>query len=108
MSRNFFEEIYNVGFQSVYEVQKTETGSKMAIELPGVAKEDLNLTVENGDVKISYKKKMLDKESEGEYFVNKKHLTSYDLTKISASLKDGILVLEFVNKENLKQVITVN
>lgn len=105
MYRSFFDEAAGVG---VCEYQKTETGSKMAIELPGVTKEDLNVTLECDDVRISYKKKVLDKEYEGTYYLSKKYLTSYDLSKITASLTNGILVIEFVNKENLKQVITVN
>lgn len=88
-------------------IQKTENGCKAAIELAGVAKDDLSITIENGDLIIKYVKKIFDKTEEGQEIIGSKCLATYDLEKLTATLENGYLILEFTNKQTEQKKIQV-
>jgi HSP20 family protein len=82
----------------------------MSVELPGLAKEDVKITVENGVLSLSGERKWPgpDKDEtyhlrEGTYGKFERRFTlgnDIDLSKISAEMDKGILVVTFGKKES--------
>lgn len=116
------------------EVAKTETGQVAAkaqrylvpladicdaegkvllrLEMPGVAKEDLDIQVEGDQLRIVGKRQGEQDSGKGRYLVRERAVGSYlksytldetiDTDKIEAKMEDGVLVLELGIKEAVK------
>ena len=88
-------------------------------ELPGLTKEDINLSFEDGVLSISGERKQAKEIKEGETFRSERSFgkfqrsvtlpTAVDSSKISASYKDGILTVTLAKSEAAKpKQIAVN
>jgi HSP20 family molecular chaperone IbpA len=94
-----------------YEVSETEAAYSVTVSLPGVAKESLEITDENGELRISGKRATalpegrvaLHREtSDAAYELVLAHDGTVDTGKIGAELKDGVLSLTLAKAESAK------
>lgn len=94
-----------------YEVAESETAYSLTVNLPGVAKEGLEITAEDGEIRISGKRAgklpegvvILHRESSDSPFeLVLQHDTTVDPSKIEAELKDGVLHLKLAKAESAK------
>jgi HSP20 family molecular chaperone IbpA len=94
-----------------YQVGETDTAYNLTVNLPGVAKEGLEITDENGELRITGKRAL--KLPEGSVVLHRESSdTSYELVlahdntvdsdKIGAELKDGVLHLTLAKAESAK------
>ena len=100
------------------DISETDNAVKLYAELPGVAKQDIKITVKEGVLSISgERKRQAEQEQEKFYRIERKfgefcrqfQLTSkVDSSKVSASFKDGVLELTLPKREEAKaKVITI-
>jgi HSP20 family protein len=94
-----------------YEVSETENAYSVTVSLPGVAKDSLEITDENGELRISGKRAAalpegrvaLHREtSDAAYELVLAHDGTVDTEKIGAELKDGVLSLTLAKAESAK------
>jgi HSP20 family protein len=94
-----------------YEVVETEASYDVTVYLPGVAKEGLEITDEDGELTISAKRTSklpegltsLHRESSDAAFkLVVTHDQTVDAGKIAAELKDGVLQLKLAKAESAK------
>lgn len=92
------DEIFN--YNNNYTVKTTDDVLTLSVDLPGVKREDLNVSVVGNDVSITSKRN--GKESKFNYRIN----GTYEPYPTDATLEDGVLTLKFSKRENakLKQV----
>jgi len=98
--------------QPVLDVEEDENQISIRVELPGIAKEDVKITLEEGVLSISGEKKsdreMKDKNfhllerSFGVFHRSLTLPTSVDASKAKASFKDGLLLIELPKSEAAK------
>jgi len=95
----------------LYEVKETDEAWGLQVYLPGVAREGLELTAEEGLVTIRGRRDwkapagwtMLYRESpEGPYELTLQHDNPIDVDKIHAELKDGVLRVSLPKAEAVK------
>ncbi len=90
------------------EASSDETAYRISMELPGVAEDDIHLTVENGLVSVTGEKK-IEREEQGEtWYFSERQFGSFqrsfrlpadaDEGAVSASLKDGVLTVTVPRK----------
>lgn len=100
------------------DIKETNTSFIVYSDIPGVKKEDIKITFEDGVLKIESPERDLDKLEEGEKFLlaqrqglkkvgHFKFKQSVDQDSIKASYRDGVLSVEVQKKEkgNAKTVI---
>lgn len=100
------------------DVKETNSSFVVLADVPGIKKEDIQITFEDGVLKIETPERDLDALNEGEKFLlaqrnNVKKIgyfkfrQSVDQNTIKASYRDGVLVVEIQKKEkeNTKTVI---
>jgi HSP20 family protein len=88
-------------------------------ELPGLKKEEINLSLHDGVLTISGERKLESERKEGESFRSERYFgkfqrsvtlpTAVDSTKVNATYKDGVLTVELPKAEEAKpKQIAVN
>lgn len=99
------------------DIKETKTGYLLEMELPGINKEDINVSIIDNILKVEVERSV-EKSSEGEKLIQRERsygkysrsfrINNVDLENIEANFKDGLLTL-IVNKskEDLKKVIEV-
>jgi len=94
-----------------YEVTESENAYGLTVSLPGVAKEGLEITAEDGELRITGKRAaklpegavVLHRESSDAVFeLVLEHDTTVDPSKIEAELKDGLLHVKLAKAESAK------
>jgi HSP20 family protein len=94
-----------------YEVSETENAFGLTVNLPGVSKDGLEITDENGELHIAGKRAStlpeglvaLHREtSDAAYELVLAHDNTVDTAKIEAELKDGVLRLSLAKAESAK------
>jgi len=94
-----------------YHVAETDAAYSLTVNLPGVAKEGLEITDENGELRITGKRALplpdnvavLHRESSDALFeLVLTHDNTIDSEKIDAELKDGVLHLTLAKAESAK------
>jgi len=93
-------------------ILETKENYKVTLELPGVKKEDVKITVVDNTLVVKGEKKRDEEIDEKRYYRIEREFGSFerkiqftadvDVNKISASAKDGILVIEVGKKEESK------
>jgi len=81
-------------------------------ELPGLKKEEINLSLHDGVLTISGERKLESERKEGESFRSERYFgkfqrsvtlpTAVDSTKVNATYKDGVLTVELPKAEEAK------
>ncbi len=90
------------------EASQAEDGYRIAMELPGVAEEDIHLSVEDGVVQVKGEKKT-EREEKGEsWYFSERQFGSFarsfrlpadaDAAAVKADLKDGVLTVTVPKK----------
>lgn len=88
------------------DVLERENGFEVYAEMPGVKKENISITFNNGDLTIEGKKEVL--ENTNKYLINERDTKTYKRVisfgeiyddHISAKLEDGILKVSIITKE---------
>ncbi|WP_226664302.1 Hsp20/alpha crystallin family protein [Microbulbifer aggregans] len=103
-------------FSPRVDIRETEGGYEISAEMPGVRKEDLNVTLENGVLSIEAEMQQEDKEEKDSRIVRQerrygKFTRSFNLGEgvgeadIDASFQDGVLTLK-VPKTEPKQPVS--
>jgi len=94
-----------------YQVAETDAGYSLAVNLPGVAKEGLEVTDEGGELRITGRRALalpenvavLHRESSDAAFeLVLAHDNTIDSERIGAELKDGVLHLTIAKAESAK------
>ena len=99
---------YDGGFRSFpIDVEKTENGYMILCELPGIKKEDISITFDEGELLIEASPKKNNKENK--YVIHERSSQKLkrtislgddiDENKFQAKLEDGILYVNVFNKE---------
>ncbi|MBE5757229.1 MAG: Hsp20/alpha crystallin family protein [Clostridiales bacterium] len=89
------------------DIKNTDTGYELEIEMPGVDKKEVNLSLENGYLTVSYEKEVKSDEN----YVKRERYASFkrsyyvgdvDKSLIKANLQNGVLNVSIPNarKEN--------
>lgn len=111
---NFFEDMFKDDFFRGYDksfnidILKKEDGYDLIAELPGVKKDEINISVDKDILTIKVIKK--DNKQEDNYnYIHKEikekelersiRISNIDTSSISAKLEDGILKINLKNKE---------
>jgi len=98
-------------FKPVYEINENEDAYGVTVELPGVAKEGLEITAEEGQIRIVGRRgwkqpeawTALHRESvDAPFELVLAHDNAIDVEKIAAELRDGLLRLTLPKHEALK------
>jgi HSP20 family molecular chaperone IbpA len=94
-----------------YEVSETEGSYGLAVSLPGVSKDSLEITAENGELRITGRRASALPEgrvafhletSDAPFDLVLAHDNTIDTGKIEAELKDGVLRLSLAKAESAK------
>lgn len=108
---NMFNELNNMFYDGGYkgfpiDVIEVENGYQVECEMPGIQKEDLKVTFENGELTIEATPK---KEKDRKYLIHERSNqklrrtinmgNEVDEEKITAKFENGILVINLFNKE---------
>lgn len=113
---NDLENVNKTAFLPINVLEK-ENSYEVKAELPGFEKENINITIKNGYLKIEAQKEVSNEKEEGkqiikEYFSNSysrnvylADKTTQDINKITAKLENGILFLTIPKKEEEKEKI---
>lgn len=107
---NVFEKNRFLDYPDV-KIEKDENEYRLLVVVPGLTKDDLKITIKDGDLVISYEKEEKKKNS---YFINsfsKFYILPDDVSqdKIVANVKDGVLEIKlpFYEKKPLEKVIEI-
>lgn len=98
------------------DLQETEKEYVVEAELPGVSKENLDLTFEEGKLKISVKKEE-NKEEKNKNFIHRERkmssmertilLNDIDEKNLKAKLDNGILTINIPKKEKVEKALKI-
>ncbi len=102
----------SLGWAPAVDIQETESGYSIKVDLPGIKKEDIKLSVENNVMSISGERKD-EKEEKGKNYLRKeKSYGSFfrsfalphavDSKNIKASYADGVLSVDIPKAEEAK------
>ena len=102
----------------VYDVQENAEAYQVTVQLPGVAKDDLEITAEGGEVRIAGRRTWKQPEGwaplhretpDASYELVLTHEDAIDSDKIAAELRDGVLHVTLPKHEAVKsRKIAVN
>jgi len=98
------------GFAFKVDVSETDGNYTLTAELPGVKKEDIEISVDRGTVMIGAKVEKASEEKEGERVIRRERYsgsmhraftldTNIDESKVDASFENGVLKLVLPKKE---------
>ena len=114
---NFFgaepgEEIASRTWLPPVDIQETEDGYKLAVELPGLTKDDVNITLENNVLRLSGERKFERDAKKDNYHRIERTYGSFsrsfslpstvDASKIGAEYKNGVLTVVLPFREEAK------
>ncbi|MCC5987966.1 MAG: Hsp20/alpha crystallin family protein [Pararhodobacter sp.] len=95
------------------EASSDDSAYTISMELPGVAEEDIHLTVENGQVTVKGEKKTEREEKGDTWYFSERQFGSFqrsfrvpadvDESAVSAALKEGVLTITLPRKAPQKQ-----
>ena len=100
---NFFRPLSNMSLDDSYKVEESESGWILKLSLPGVVKEEIELTTSDDRIYINIDSENgWEKKSRKIFRIPK----SVDFNSISAEMKDGILSLNLstMKKEKNKSI----
>lgn len=93
----------DMGVSPSMEVRETKDGVEVTVELPGIARDDVKITVADNILTISGEKKSESEKAEGGRHISERAYGAFsrslalphgiDAEKLTASLKDGVLKL---------------
>ena len=99
-------------FDPHIDVKETDKSFEISAELPGLAKDDFKLTVENNLLTLSGEKKYENKEEKDGYYRSERRYGAFkrsfrltdtvDSGKINADFNDGVLNIEIPKTEKAK------
>ncbi len=106
------------GFEPIVDVVESEKDFTISFELPGVKKNDVKVSIENGLLFVEGDKKYVGEEKSSDSWRQERRYGSFkksfrlgdgvDQRKISAEFKDGILEINVTkSKESLKKEIEI-
>lgn len=100
------------GMYPPVDIKETKDELILTAEIPGISKDDINISFTENTLTIKGEKKGAEKESEGNYHRNERRFgtfqrsftlgTQIETDKVKASCKDGLLVIEMPKKEEVK------
>ncbi len=108
---NVFNELNNMFYDGGYkgfpiDVVEVENGYQIECEMPGISKEELKVTFEDGELSIEASPKI---EKDRKYLIHERSMqklkrvinigTEVDDEKITAKFENGILIINLYNKE---------
>jgi len=101
------------GWSPALDVYDQKDNFLILCELPGMKKEDIEITVENNTLTVSGERKMEQERKEGETFRSERYFgkfqrsvtlpISVDSSHVKATYKDGVLQVELPKSEEAKQ-----
>ena len=111
-SFNFFNDVFDDFFRPTFfdsslknmrtDIKTTESGYDLEIEMPGVDKKDINLSLENGYLTVSFSKEV----KENDNYVRRERIDSFkrsyyvgdvDKNLVKANLQNGVLIVSIPN-----------
>ncbi|MBR2614946.1 MAG: Hsp20 family protein [Clostridia bacterium] len=111
-SFNFFNDVFDDFFRPTFfdsslknmrtDIKTTESGYDLEIEMPGVDKKDINLSLENGYLTVSFNKEV----KENDNYVRRERIDSFkrsyyvgdvDKNLVKANLQNGVLIVSIPN-----------
>ena len=112
----FFGDVPGNGRSQIlnYKVDVREDDDHVYVEaeLPGMTKDDIDITLENGVMTISGEKKLEHEEKKENYYLSERRYGSFsrsfqipsvvDESKVEATLKDGVLHVTLNKREEVK------
>jgi HSP20 family protein len=94
------------------DVEETDNDLRVSCELPGVSKDDLDISVSGNQLTIRGEKKSEDEEKKGSYYRRERWHGSFERSlilpeyvnaeKVDAEMKDGVLHISLPKKEEVK------
>ena len=99
------------GIKPVYGIQETPEAYRLTVHLPGVAKDGLELTAENNEIRLTGRRAWTTPEGwtalhretpESNYELVLTHDNAIDADKIAAELRDGVLQVTLPKHEAVK------
>jgi HSP20 family protein len=107
-----FEASYVGGSTPQVSISKNETEYKLLMSVPGLTKEDIKITIKDGNITISFEK---EEKNERNHFIST-FKKSYSLPEdvkekdIEGKIENGILelILPIDKKKSLERLITLN
>jgi HSP20 family protein len=107
------------GWSPALDVSDEKDNLFVTVELPGMKKDEINLSLHDGVLTISGERKHETEKKEGDTFRSERYFgkfhrsvtlpTAVDASKVKASYKDGILTIELPKAEEAKpKQIAVN
>lgn len=118
----FFNDSLNYrtdSFMPSVDISETETNFEVAVALPGMNKDDINVDLENGRLTISGERKFEDEKEEKNYYQIETGYGSFsrsfqlpdsiDEESIKATYKDGVLNINIAkNEQKVKKQIQIS
>jgi HSP20 family protein len=108
----FFSLFDDVVFTPDVKIEKNENEYKLFMSLPGLTKEDIKITINDGEISISFKK---DLENKNHHFINTftKKYTIPDIVNdenIEGKVENGLLTinLPFKKQKRLERFLSLN
>ena len=100
------------GWSPALDVFDDKDSVVVKVELPGLKKDEINISLHEGVLTVSGERKRETEKKEGESFRSERYFgkfqrsvtlpTAVDSTKVSASYKDGVLTVELPKAEEAK------
>jgi len=100
------------GWSPALDVFDDKDSLVVKVELPGLKKDEINISLHDGVLTVSGERKRETEKKEGESFRSERYFgkfqrsvtlpTAVDSTKVSASYKDGVLTVELPKAEEAK------
>lgn len=100
------------GWSPALDVFDDKDSLVVKVELPGLKKEEINISLHEGVLTVSGERKRETEKKEGESFRSERYFgkfqrsvtlpTSVDSSKVSAAYKDGVLTVELAKAEEAK------
>jgi HSP20 family protein len=110
---NWVEEADSFDITPAMDVKESEDAFLVNAELPGINKDDINITLENGVLTITAETRSDEEQKQGERIIRKERRygkyvrslrlgTQIDESKVKANYKDGVLQLTLAKAEEVK------
>ena len=117
-SRLFFDYSFFKGDESIKsDIYETDGNIILEMEAPGYTKDDINISIDNGTLSISFEKEEEDEENKKYLHRERKsyskvsrsfYLGDIDEEDIDASFKNGILVVSAPKKKEIETKKTIS